>query len=93
MHSGRVFAECHQRHSRREFLSFLRLVETQTPKNLDIHMVLDNYATHKTFEVVRCWHAIHVGIPTSFPPTVLGSTRWSVSLPRSPSRPSEGETS
>jgi len=68
VHSGRVFAECHQRHSRREFLSFLRLVESQTPKHLDIHMVLDNYATHKTSEVVR-WLARHPRWHTHFIPT------------------------
>lgn len=66
--SGKVLAECHSRHSRREFLGFLRHIDAQTPKQTDIHMVLDNYATHKTAEVVR-WLARHPRWHTHFIPT------------------------
>jgi transposase len=68
VHSGKVLAECHQRHSRKEFLSFLKHVESQTPKDREIHMVLDNYATHKTAQVVR-WLARHGRWHTHFIPT------------------------
>jgi transposase len=68
IHSGKVLAECHRRHSRREFLNFLRHVDAQTPREMDIHMVLDNYATHKTAVVVR-WLSRHPRWHTHFIPT------------------------
>ena len=36
------------RHRHREFLRFLRLIDQQTPADLDLHLIVDNYATHKT---------------------------------------------
>ena len=44
---GTVIGKCQPRHRHQEFLKFLRLIEGQTPKGKDIHMILDNYATHK----------------------------------------------
>jgi len=48
-----VAAECHRRHRAQEFLQFLRAIERNTPRGLDLHLVLDNLATHKTPEVQR----------------------------------------
>ena len=45
--SGEVIGECRQQHRHQEFLSFLKDVEKQTPKELDLHLIVDNYSTHK----------------------------------------------
>jgi transposase len=44
---GSVIGSCKERHRPEEFLSFLREIDRKTPKDLDLHLVLDNYATHK----------------------------------------------
>lgn len=49
--TGRVISSLKERHRSREFLAFLKQIEREVPKGLDIHVVLDNYATHKTVEV------------------------------------------
>lgn len=51
---GSVIGSCKERHRHEEFLSFLREIDRKTPKDLDLHLVLDNYATHKHPEV-RAW--------------------------------------
>jgi transposase len=66
--SGEVYARCQKRHRQQEFLSFLKQLEEQTPKELDIHMVLDNYAAHKTPRV-RLWIARHPRWYLHFIPT------------------------
>jgi putative transposase len=45
--TGAVFTECKPRHRHQEFLSFLRSLEACVPAELDVHLVVDNYATHK----------------------------------------------
>ena len=45
--TGRVIGQCRKRHRHEEFLAFLRLIDREVPAELDIHLVLDNYATHK----------------------------------------------
>jgi hypothetical protein len=54
--TGKVIGRCYQRHRSREFLKFLRAVDTEVPRDLDVHLVLDNYATHKT-PAIRAWLA------------------------------------
>ncbi len=54
--SGRVLAKCKQRHRHQEFLQFLRDIEASIPKRLDVHLIVDNYATHK-HPRVRRWLA------------------------------------
>jgi transposase len=49
--SGSVIAQHYRRHRHQEFLRFLKLIDTAGPKDLDLHSVLDNYATHKTPKV------------------------------------------
>ena len=46
--TGKVIGQCFPRHRAREFLAFLRTLETQVPGDLEVHLVMDNYATHKT---------------------------------------------
>ncbi len=52
--TGEVIGECCKRHTHKEFLSFLKTVEKQTPKELELHLIVDNYATHK-HEKVKNW--------------------------------------
>ena len=46
--TGKVIGECLPRHRAKEFLRFLRIIERNTPRDLDLHLIMDNYATHKT---------------------------------------------
>jgi len=52
--NGTVMTECKPRHRHQEFLEFLRHIEANVPADLDIHLVIDNYAPHK-HEKVRLW--------------------------------------
>jgi len=45
--TGKVLNHCFPRHRNREFLAFLKIIDGQVPRELDIHLVLDNYAAHK----------------------------------------------
>ena len=65
-------------HRSREFLKFLRMLETRVPDDLDVHPVMDNYATHNT-PAVRHWPAIRVGMFTSRRPAPPGLTRSNAS--------------
>ncbi len=56
--TGEVIGQCFARHRSREFLTFLRTVETRVPDDLEVHLVMDNDATHKT-PAVRRWLARH----------------------------------
>jgi putative transposase len=51
--TGRVMTSCKRRHRRQEFLQFLREIEANVPSELDVHLVIDNYATHKHPRVKR----------------------------------------
>lgn len=66
--TGEVWGSCHARHTHKEFLAFLKQIEDRTPPELQIHAVLDNYATHKTDAVVR-WLARHPHWHLHFIPT------------------------
>ena len=70
--TGVVIGECLPRHRHQEFLKFLRRVEKETPQGLDIHMILDNYATHKHPDV-NAWLVKHPRIHLHFIPT---SSSW-----------------
>jgi putative transposase len=54
--TGKVITQCKRRHRHQEFLQFLRHLDASVPQHLDIHLILDNYATHK-HERVRRWLA------------------------------------
>jgi len=51
--TGRVMTACKRRHRHQEFLQFLREIEANVPEELDVHLVIDNYATHKHAQVRR----------------------------------------
>lgn len=46
--TGKVIGELHRRHRSEEFLRFLRTIDHNLPAELDVHLILDNYGTHKT---------------------------------------------
>jgi transposase len=54
--SGRVIGECHRRHRSVEFRKFLDTIEEAVPTTLDVHLIMDNYGTHKTV-LIRRWLA------------------------------------
>jgi hypothetical protein len=56
--TGRIIGECQPRHRAKEFIRFLRRIDRSVKRSLDIHLVLDNYGTHKTPEV-KVWLAKH----------------------------------
>ncbi len=66
--SGRVLAKCKQRHRHQEFVQFLREIEASVPKKLDVHLVVDNYATHKHASVRR-WLAARPRFHVHYTPT------------------------
>ena len=54
--SGFVTGKC-QRHRATEFLDFLKRIDAQVPNGLDVHIIMDNYATHKTAAINKAWLA------------------------------------
>jgi len=66
--TGKVIGELHRRHRSSEFLKFLRTIEQSVPPQLDIHLVMDNYGTHKS-PTVRAWFARHPRFHLHFTPT------------------------
>ena len=66
--SGRVVTQCKARHRHQEFLQFLRHIDANVPKDLDIHMVVDNYGTHK-HPKVRRWLAARPRYHVHYTPT------------------------
>ena len=70
--TGAVIGKCYRRHRAKEFLAFLKEVEAAVPEGLDVHLVMDNYATHKT-EKVRQWLARRRHWQIHFTPT---SASW-----------------
>ena len=70
--SGKVIGDCMPRHRAKEFLKFLRQIDKTVPARRDVHLVLDNYATHKTPEV-KAWLDKHPRFKLHFTPT---SASW-----------------
>jgi len=68
MASGKVIGECHRRHRAMEFRRFLDTVEAATPAELDVHLILDNYGTHKT-PLIQRWLVRHARYHLHFTPT------------------------
>src|SRR5690606_32811111 len=46
--TGKVIGQCYRRHRADEFIKFLRVIDQSVPSKLDVHLILDNYSTHKT---------------------------------------------
>ena len=69
---GQVIATCMKRHRHQEWIKFLKLIDEQTPADLDLHVIVDNYATHK-HEKVKRWLKRHPRFHMHFIPT---SSSW-----------------
>lgn len=66
--SGAVITQCKKRHRHQEFLQFLRHIDANVPKDMDIHLVVDNYATHK-HPKIRNWLAVRPRYHVHYTPT------------------------
>ncbi len=69
---GEVIATCMKQHRHQEWIKFLRMIDEQTPNELDLHLIVDNYATHK-HEKVKRWLKQHPRFYVHFIPT---SSSW-----------------
>ena len=70
--TGEVYGECMQRHRHQEFLTFVKNLRKQVDSDLDLHIIVDNYATHK-HEKVRNWLKRNPTVTLHFIPT---SSSW-----------------
>jgi transposase len=70
--TGQVIGQHQRRHRHQEFLRFLKTIDKNTPAELDLHLVCDNYATHKT-PAIKTWLAAHPRFHLHFTPT---SSSW-----------------
>lgn len=70
--TGKVIGQCMKKHRHQEWLKFLRTIDRATPKGLDLHLIADNYATHKHAKV-KAWLARHPRFHMHFTPT---SASW-----------------
>jgi putative transposase len=66
--TGQVITRCKRRHRHQEYLEFLKHIETNVPASLEIHLVVDNYATHKHPKIKR-WFALHPRYQVHYTPT------------------------
>ena len=69
---GRLIGTCMPRHRHQEWIKFLKLIDSETPPDLDLHLILDNYATHKHAKV-QSWLKRHRRFHLHFTPT---SSSW-----------------
>ena len=70
--TGEVIGRCYRRHRAVEFRKFLNVIDKAVPRNLDVHLVLDNYGTHKT-ALIHNWLARRQRFHLHFTPT---SASW-----------------
>jgi len=66
--TGEVLGQCQRRHRSVEFRTFLRYIEANVPDDLDVHLIMDNYGTHKT-PLIRRWLVRHPRFHVHFTPT------------------------
>lgn len=66
--TGAILSQCRRRHRHQEFLAFLRHIEASVPNDLDVHLIVDNYATHK-HPKVRTWLASRPRYHVHYTPT------------------------
>ena len=70
--TGKVIGQCLPRHRHEEFLTFLKTIDAEVPRQLQVHLILDNYATHKHPDV-QAWLERHKRFHLHFTPT---SSSW-----------------
>lgn len=83
--TGAVIGKCYKRHRASEFLDFLKEIDRRMPKGSDVHLVMDNYATHKTPKI-KAWLARRPHWHIHFTPTLASwinqVERWFAELTR-----------
>ena len=72
MLDGSIIGECLPRHRHQEYLKFLKKIDRETPSDLDLHLIVDNYSTHK-HGTVKNWLSRHPSFHIHFTPT---SSSW-----------------
>lgn len=72
MAEGRVISTCMEKHRHQEWIKFLNQINRETPSDLDVHLIVDNYATHK-HPKVKSWLKRHRRFHQHFTPT---SSSW-----------------
>src|ERR1700687_5582689 len=72
MRDGKVIGDCRPRHRHQEFIRFLKKIDAETPPELDLHLIVDNYGTHKHPQV-KSWLRRHPRFHLHFIPT---SSSW-----------------
>jgi transposase len=70
--TGKIIGQCLPRHRHEEFLTFLKTIDAEVPRNLQVHLILDNYSTHKHANV-QAWLKRHKRFHLHFIPT---SSSW-----------------
>ena len=70
--TGKVIGQCLPRHRHEKFLKFLKTIDAQVPRGLQVHLILDNYSTHK-HDAVQRWLRRHKRFHLHFTPT---SSSW-----------------
>lgn len=70
--TGKLLGRCYQRHRSAEFKKFLQEIDKNVPKTLDVHLIIDNYSTHKT-QLIQDWLVKHPRFHLHFTPT---SASW-----------------
>src|SRR4029077_10587457 len=84
--TGKVIGQCLPRHRHTEFLRFLRTIDREVPEALAVHLICDNYATHK-HQSVRAWLDKHPASTCTSPrPPRRGSTWSNAGSANSPTR-------
>ncbi|MBM3243210.1 IS630 family transposase [Candidatus Poribacteria bacterium] len=69
---GKIIGECMPKHRQSEFLKFLKRIDKETPKGLELHLIMDNYSSHKG-STVKQWLGKHPRVHFHFTPT---SSSW-----------------
>ena len=69
---GKILSRTAEQHTHKEWLAFLKVIDRETPLGLEIHLIMDNYATHK-HPTVKAWLARHPRFHLHFTPT---SSSW-----------------
>src|SRR5207244_12243724 len=70
--AGQIIGTCMQRHRHQEWIKFLKLIDAQTPPDMELHLIVDNYSTHK-HKKVKSWLRRHPRFHQHFIPT---SSSW-----------------
>src|SRR5258708_5710817 len=85
--TGKVIGELHRRHRSTEFRKFLDRIDAEVPADLDVHLILDNYGTHKT-PLIHRWLLRHPRFHLHFTPTysswINQVERWFAALTQKP---------